>query len=313
MKVVCLAGGVGGAKLAFGLSRAVPPEELTVVVNIGDAVTHLGLRICPDLDTVTYTLAGLENRETGWGLAGDTFQALDALSALEGPAWFRLGDRDLATHLWRTALLAEGLSLTQVTRRICESLGVHATLLPASDTPAPTRVETDEGVLDFQDYFVRRRCEPRVSRIILGHGDAAAPSGDVQAALTGADAVVFAPSNPFVSIDPILALPGVRDAVRRKPSVAVSPIVGGDAIKGPAAKMMRELGLEVSPVAVARRYRGLVGGFVMDVLDNEHAPSVEAEGFKVCVAQSIMRTDADRESLARRCLELVAGVEPAEA
>ena len=308
MKVVCIAGGVGGAKLAFGLSKVVAPEELTVVVNVGDDFTHLGLRICPDLDTVTYTLAGLDNRETGWGVAGDTFQALDALETLQGPAWFRLGDRDLATHLWRTSLLAQGMRLTEATSRICEALGVGPAILPATDDEVPTRVVTDAGELDFQDYFVRRRCEPRVSRIVFAGIESAEASPAVLAALEAADGIVFAPSNPFVSIEPVLALQGVRELIARRPAVAVSPIVGGEAIKGPAAKMMLELGLDVSPAGVAKRYAAIISGFVMDDVDATLAPDVAATGIRVRTAQSIMRTDADRESLARECLDMLVEV-----
>jgi LPPG:FO 2-phospho-L-lactate transferase len=305
-----MAGGVGGAKLAFGLSKVLPAEDLTVVVNVGDDFSHLGLRICPDLDTVTYTLAGLDNRETGWGLAGDTFQALDSLTRLDGPTWFRLGDRDLGTHLRRTTLLAEGASLTQATQRICEALGVGPRVLPVTDAAVPTRVETDEGLLDFQDYFVRRRCEPHVSRIVFDGVENALPTPEVMEALAAADGVVFAPSNPFVSIEPILALDGIRDAIRSRPAVAVSPIVGGEAIKGPAAKMMLELGLDVSPAGVARRYTGIVGGFVMDEVDASLVPDVAQMGLRVRTAQSIMRTDEDRASLAGVCLQMLSEVAP---
>jgi LPPG:FO 2-phospho-L-lactate transferase len=308
VKVVAIAGGVGGAKLAHGLAQVLAPADLTVVVNVGDDFTHLGLRICPDLDTVTYTLAGLDNRETGWGVAGDTFQALDALERLNGPTWFRLGDRDLATHLTRTSLLAQGLGLTEATARICEALGVCPAVLPATDDAVPTRVVTDQGELDFQDYFVRRRCEPRVSRIVFAGIEGATASPEVMAALEAADGVVFAPSNPFVSIEPVLALSGLRDAIAHKPAVAVSPIVGGAAIKGPAAKMMLELDLAVSPAGVARRYAGIIRGFVMDEVDAAMAPAVTAMGLAVRTAQSIMRTDADRASLARECLSLLAEV-----
>ena len=320
MNVVVIAGGVGGAKLAFGLAKVVPAQDLTVVVNVGDDFTHLGLRICPDLDTVTYTLAGLDNRDTGWGLAADTFQALESLQKLGGPTWFRLGDRDLATHLMRMSLLAEGLRLTEATSRICQALGVGPKVLPATDDAVPTRVITDEGELDFQDYFVRRRCEPRVTDIVFAGIEQASASAEVVAALEVADIVVFAPSNPFVSIQPVLALPiggqsahgiehsgkaaTIRDLVARKAAVAVSPIVGGEAIKGPAAKMMLELGLDVSPVGVARRYVGTVRAFVMDEVDATRVPEVEALGLRVRTAQSIMRTDEDRVALARECLEL---------
>lgn len=308
MNTVLIAGGVGGARLAAGFARALPPDELTVVVNVGDDFTHLGLRICPDIDTVTYTLAGLENRVTGWGLAGDTFHAMEALAKLHGPTWFRLGDRDLATHLRRTALLAEGHTLTEVTRRIARDLGVQATILPATDDPVPTRLVTDAGELDFQDYFVARSCEPRVSAVVFAGIEKARTSPAVVDALKRADGVVIAPSNPFVSVEPVLALPGMRDLIAAKPAVAVSPIVGGAAIKGPAAKMMEELGLDISAAGVARCYAGLIQGFVMDEVDAALAPAVRALGLEVRTAQSIMRTDADRESLARTCLDVLAEI-----
>ncbi|HEX5368881.1 MAG TPA: 2-phospho-L-lactate transferase [Dehalococcoidia bacterium] len=310
MKIVCLAGGVGGAKLAFGLAHVLPPADLTIVVNTGDDFTHLGLRISPDLDTVTYTLAGLANPDTGWGLAGDTSATLDALERLGAPSWFHLGDRDIATHLLRTQLLTQGMRLTEVTSRICEALGVAPAVLPMTDDTFATRVVTDEGELDFQDYFVRRRCEPRVARIIFAGGDTAQASGEVLRSLDEATGVVFAPSNPFVSVEPILSLPGVRERIGRRAALAVSPIVGGQAIKGPAAKMLFELGLDVSPAGVAVRYAGLIGGFVMDEVDAPLAPSVAALGPSVRVAQTVMRSDAERESLARECLAFLKGLRP---
>ena len=305
MKVVVLAGGVGGARLAFGFYKALAPGDLGVVVNTGDDFEHLGLRICPDLDTVMYTLAGLANRETGWGLTHDTFEALDALGQLGGPSWFRLGDRDLATHLQRTVLLSNGLRLTEATDRLCGALGIEARVLPMTDAAVATKVVTTEGELDFQDYFVRRRCEPVVRKIRFQGIESAQPSPEVLAALRNADAVVIAPSNPFVSVEPILALPGVRELVAAKPALAVSPIVGGQAVKGPAAKMLDELGLDVSPAGVAGRYRGLIHGFVMDQQDEGLAGDVRSLGLEVAVTQTIMRSDADRASLARDCLDLL--------
>lgn len=313
MNVVLLAGGVGGAKLAFGLSRLLAPEELSVVVNVGDDFTHMGLRICPDLDTVTYTLAGLDNRDTGWGLAADTFNTLDALITLDGPDWFRLGDQDLATHLMRTHLLSEGRRLTEVTQHLGHFLGVSPTVLPATDDAVPTRVITDEGDLAFQDYFVRHRCEPRVSRLVFQGIEAAAATPEVTAALEHADVVVIAPSNPFVSIEPILALPGVRERVAMRPTVAISPIVGGRAIKGPAAKMLQELGIDVSAKGVAARYAGVIGGFLLDTIDADQAPAVHALGMAVLAAPSVMQNDTDRQELARRSLELALAVSPAGA
>jgi LPPG:FO 2-phospho-L-lactate transferase len=310
VKVVVLAGGVGGARLAYGFYRLLPPEDLTVVVNTGDDFDHIGLRICPDLDTVSYTLAGLANRETGWGIAGDTFEALAALERIGGPSWFRLGDRDLATHLQRTALLNSGLRLTEVTLQICGDLGVQARVLPMTDDPVATKVMTPEGELDFQEYFVRRRCEPAVQSIRFAGIESAHPSPEVVRALTEAVGIVVAPSNPFVSVDPILALPGVRELVQSKPAVAVSPIVGGRAIKGPAAKMLLELGLDVSASGVAERYAGLVGGFVMDRQDESLAADVSARGFETVVAQTIMRSDEERESMAGVCRDLLGRVAP---
>jgi LPPG:FO 2-phospho-L-lactate transferase len=310
VKVVCLAGGVGGARLASGLATVLLPHELTVVVNTGDDFVHLGLHISPDIDTVTYTLAGLANPETGWGLAGETFSCLEALSRLGGPDWFRLGDRDLATHLQRTALLDQGLTLTQVTADICVAFGVQARVLPMTDDAFATRVVTDEGELDFQDYFVRRRCEPKIAGIVFAGLETARPSPEVIEAIEACDAVVFAPSNPFVSIEPILSLPDIREAIARKPALAVSPIVGGQTIKGPAAKMMQELGREVSPAGVASRYKGLVRGFVMDEVDVALLPSVEALGFEVTPAQSVMRSDDDRAALARICLDAISRLRP---
>jgi len=305
MKIVVLAGGVGGARLASGFHLTQLPADLSVVVNTGDDFEHLGLHISPDLDTVMYTLAGLANRETGWGVAGDGFEALTALERLGGPSWFRIGDRDLATHLQRTTLLSQGLRLTDVTARLSEALGLAARVLPMTDDPVATKVATDDGELDFQDYFVRRRCEPVVRSIRFEGIDVAQPSAEALATLRAADGIVIAPSNPFVSVEPILALPGVRELVASKPALAVSPIVGGQAIKGPAAKMLGELGLEVSPLAVAGRYTGLIDGFVMDQQDASLADTVRALGLEVVVAQTVMRTDADRAALARDCIDLL--------
>lgn len=302
--IVALAGGVGGAKFAHGLAMRLPAEALTVVVNTGDDFEHLGLSISPDLDTVMYTLAGLANPEAGWGLAGDTFEFLAALERLGGPTWFRLGDRDLATHVERTRRLWAGESLTDVTAALCAALGVSQRVLPMSDDVLRTMVLTDEGELDFQEYFVHRRCEPRVAGFRFKGLDGAAPSQAVIAALDAAEAVCLCPSNPFVSLEPILALPGVRRRVAARPAVAVSPIVGGRAVKGPADKMMAELGLEVSALGVARRYRDLARGFVLDVEDAALAPQIEALGLKVRITDTMMRSHADRARLAAEALGL---------
>jgi LPPG:FO 2-phospho-L-lactate transferase len=300
--VVALAGGVGGAKLAHGLGLCLPPEALTVIVNTGDDFEHLGLHISPDLDTVTYTLAGLANPVTGWGLAGETWNALEALERLGAEAWFRLGDRDLATHLERTRRLQSGQTLTQITRALCSALGVGPTVLPMTDAPFRTMVQTDEGELEFQEYFVHRQCHPRVSGFRFAGEGQALPTAAVLAALDAADVVVICPSNPFVSIAPILALPGVRDRLAGR-AVAVSPIVGGQALKGPAGKMLAELGFDVSALAVARSYTGLARGFVLDAVDAALEASIAALGLDVWVTDTIMHSDADRQRLAQAVLD----------
>jgi LPPG:FO 2-phospho-L-lactate transferase len=303
MKVAALAGGVGGAKLAHGLAQVLPPEALTVIVNTGDDFDHLGLHISPDLDTVMYTLAGLANSETGWGQAGETWSFLDALGRLGGDTWFRIGDRDLATHVERQRRLAAGESLSDVTRALCHALGVAVTVLPMTDDRLRTLVDSDEGVLGFQEYFVHRQCRPRVSGFVFDGAGQAQASAAVRQALAQADLIIFCPSNPFVSLAPILDLPGIRDMVRARPALAVSPIVGGQAIKGPAAKMLAELGLDVSAAAVAEYYAGLLQYFVVDAVDEPLAAGLRAQGLQVLVTDTIMRSDADRARLARDVLD----------
>ncbi len=300
--IVALAGGVGGAKLAHGLAQILEPEQLTVVVNTGDDFEHLGLHIAPDLDTVMYTLAGLANPETGWGLAGETWNFLDALHRLGGETWFRLGDRDLATHIERSRRLWAGESLTQVTARLGAMLGIAPRVLPMTDDIVSTMVNTDEGELEFQEYFVHRQCAPRVRGFRFAGLEHALPTEAVLAALDGAEAIIFCPSNPFVSLDPILKLAGVRERVQAKGAVAVSPIVGGQAIKGPAAKMFSELGWAPSAPAVAAHYAGLLRGFVMDTIDATLQPEVETEAVRVLITNTLMRTDSDRARLAREVL-----------
>jgi LPPG:FO 2-phospho-L-lactate transferase len=296
VKVVALAGGVGGAKLADGLSRVLPPENLTVIVNTGDDFEHFGLQISPDLDTVCYTLAGIANPETGWGLIGETWTAVEAGAALGGPDWFRLGDRDLGTHLERTRRLRSGDRLSAVTADFCRAWGVGPAVLPMSDDPAPTIVLTDEGELAFQDYFVRRRCEPRVTGFRFeGTG---IPAPGVLAALEAADLVIICPSNPWVSIDPIRNIAGVEPALFARPVIAVSPIIGGKAVKGPAARMYAELGIEPSASAVAEHYRGLLQGFVLDESDQADAESLAAAGLPILAVDALMRSGPDRARLA---------------
>jgi LPPG:FO 2-phospho-L-lactate transferase len=303
MNLVALAGGVGGAKLTHGLAQVLEPHQLTVIVNTGDDFEHLGLHVSPDLDTVMYTLAELANPETGWGLAGESWNFLAALNRLGGETWFRLGDRDLATHVERSRRLWAGESLTQVTASLCSALGIGPRLLPMTDDIVSTIVQTDEGELEFQEYFVHRRCQPRVRGFRFNGLDHAFPTESVLAALDSADAIIFCPSNPFVSLDPILHLPGVRERVESKRAIAVSPIVGGQALKGPAAKMFAELGWEPSAPAVAAHYSGLLRGFVMDNVDAGLKETVESETVKILVTNTIMPTHADRAQLAREVID----------
>lgn len=288
--LLTLAGGVGGARMAAGLAQVVEPHSLTIAVNTGDDFEHLGLSICPDLDSVMYTLAGRHNHVLGWGQQGETWRCMEALETLGGQTWFRLGDLDLATHLHRTARLREGASLSKVTEELCSSFGVAHRVVPMSDQPVRTRILTDEGELAFQAYFVRRRCEPRFLGLRFEGADQATPSPGFVAALQNPAlrAIVVCPSNPLLSIAPLLAVPGIENAVRRRrvPSVAISPIVGGAAVKGPLAKMMQELGEEVSPLGIARRYTGLIDGLVIDEADAALAPGIAALGLAVEVAPS---------------------------
>lgn len=298
-RVVCLAGGVGGAKLADGLAQIMPPSQLTIIVNTGDDFQHLGLTICPDLDTVMYTLAGAANLETGWGRAGESWQAMGAVAQLGGPDWFRLGDLDLGTHLVRTHLLHKGHTLTTVTRHLCQHFAIQPTILPMSDQAAPTLVESHGRPLPFQTWFVRERWQPPVSQIILPEDVKATHAASL--ALEAADIVVIAPSNPFVSIDPILNVYPVRAMLEDLPQVvvAVSPIVGGQAIKGPAAKMMQEMGLEVSATAVAQHYGDLLDLFVYDRQDEGQFAAADVTA--VCL-DTIMTDAASRRRLAQEVL-----------
>lgn len=299
MKITALAGGVGGAKLAHGLAQILPPEDLTVIVNTGDDFEHLGLYVCPDLDTVCYTLAGLANLETGWGRAAETWNAIANIERLGGPAWFRLGDQDMATHLERTRRLKEGQPLSQITRDFCRAWGVGHPVLPMSDSPVRTMVDTDEGELAFQEYFVRRRCEPRVKGFRFDGVEAAEPAPGAKEAIRSAEAVIICPSNPWVSIDPILKVIGKID----KPVVAVSPIIGGKAVKGPAAKMYAELGFEPSALAVAKHYRAVLRGFVLDRADLNYEKQVKELNIMALAADTLMNNVEDRIRLAKAALD----------
>jgi len=309
--VVELAGGVGGAKLAYGL-QAVLGAGLTVVVNTADDFERHGLAIWPDHDTVMYTLAGLDDRDRGWGLAGETWTVIEELGRYGVETWFRLGDRDIATHIARTARLREGNRPTEVARHLQRALGVRATILPMTDDRVRTAVRTDDGWLEFQEYFVHRRQEPTVHEVRYDGVEAARPTPDVLAALDAATAIVIAPSNPIVSVGPILALPGVREALvaargRGAPIVAVSGIVGGKALRGPADRMLASLGHESSALGVARLYAGLTDAFLIDTLDASLGPVIEALGMRVVVTDTIMLDDAGRERLARTVLDTATG------
>ncbi len=310
MRVVALAGGVGGAKLAAGLEAALSPGELSVVVNTADDFDLWGLRVCPDLDTVMYTLASLANKETGWGVANESFAALAMISAYGEDAWFKLGDRDLATHILRTQRLRAGGHLTEVTARLAAALGVRSTLLPMCDEPVSTVLKTAEGLLEFQEYFVRRGQRDEVLGVELRGMENARLPVEVSEALARAEAIVLCPSNPVVSIGPILAVPGMREALSSSPApkVAVSPIVGGQALKGPADRMLLSLGHEVSAAGVALMYEDFIDGFVVDRADGGEAGS-PAFGMRVLATGAVMRDEADRERLAREvlnfCSELV--------
>jgi LPPG:FO 2-phospho-L-lactate transferase len=307
MKITALAGWVGGAKLADGLARALPTNDLTIIVNTGDDFEHLGLKICPDLDTVCYTLAGLSNPETGWGMRDETWHSLESLETLGGSTWFRIGDRDLGTHLERTQRLREGRALSEVTRAFCEAWQVTPRVIPMSDQPIPTTVYTDEGALSFQEYFVHRSCQPKVAGFSFEGIEHSSPAPGVVAALKNADMVVVCPSNPWVSIAPILAVPGIKEALEGKCVVAVSPIIGGHAIKGPAAKMYQEFGINPSASAVAKHYQtprhgGILTGFVIDCTDAPLSAEIQELGLRVLVTDTVMSTAADRLRLAQELL-----------
>ena len=306
-RVVALSGGIGGAKLVLGLSRVLDPSALVIVANTGDDFEHLGLTICPDIDTLTYTLAGLSDLETGWGRAGETWSFMAALEAVGGETWFELGDSDLALHVERTRRLAAGDRLSAIIGDVCARLGVEHRIVPASEDPVRTVAETTDGPMAFQHYFVREGCRPKITGFHFeGAADARPHPALIEALASGeTGTVVICPSNPFISIDPILAVAGVRAALEgcTAPVIAVSPIVGGDAVKGPTAKIMGELGLEVSAAAVAGHYGSLIDGFVLDTRDAGLAATVRRVGPQVSVTDTVMNSDEDKVALARHILD----------
>lgn len=304
--VLALCGGVGGAKLALGLSHLLPGERLVVACNTGDDFKHLGLAISPDIDTVLYTLAGLSNRALGWGREGESWNAMEALETLGGETWFRLGDADLALHLLRTQMLRLGATLSAVVDHVRRRLGIAAQVCPASDDPVRTIVTTDTGDLEFQDYFVRRRCEPPVRALRYAGAKGASPSPLLAEALNDPtlSAIILCPSNPFLSLAPILAIPAVAEALRRRrvQSVAVSPLVGGKAVKGPTDKIMVELGLGPSALEIANYLHPWMDKFIIDESDAPMAAAIEATGVKVIVAPTLMTSTADKIAVARATL-----------
>ncbi len=302
-RVVVLTGGVGGAKLVLGLAHAMPAQDIVAIVNTGDDFRHLGLWVSPDIDTLLYTLAGKSNATQGWGREGETWQFMDALRSLGGPDWFNLGDGDLALHVLRTQALAQGETLSAVTHRLARAWGVRVAMLPMTDDPVSTYLDTDAGELAFQRYFVERRCMPAVRAIRFVGADAAAPAPGVIEAIRdpATRAILIAPSNPYLSVDPILAVPGIRDALSaaRAPVVAVSPIVGGKAVKGPTAKLMDELGVAVTPATIAAHYAGIIDGLLVDERDPAETLAVPH-----ATADTLMNTLDDRMRVARAALGL---------
>ncbi len=308
LKIVALAGGVGGAKLADGLAQVLHPDQLTIIVNTADDFTHLGLRISPDLDTVCYTLAGLANPDTGWGRMDETWNAFTQLKLLGMPDWFQLGDLDIATHIVRTNRYCDGWTLSQITQEFCRIWGITVRILPMSDQDIRTLVHTDEGILEFQDYFVHRKCLPVVKGFNFKGIDDSLPALGVMDALKAADAVVICPSNPWVSIDPILSIPNILPAIKEHLVIAVSPIIGAQTIKGPAAKMFSELGIEPSAFAITQHYGSIIDSLVIDNSDTYLEQRINASGTNTYLTDIIMHDRSDRKRLAAEILEYISGL-----
>ena len=311
-KFIAVSGGVGGAKLALGLEKIIQSEDLMVIGNVGDDFRHFGLHISPDIDTLLYTLSGKSDIEKGWGLANETWEFMSAMKELGGDIWFQLGDRDLATHVERTRRLQHGESLSEITDYFRRTFGIGATIIPATDDQLRTIVETDIGVLNFQEYFVRERCNPRIQNLHFQGSESAYPQKELTKALgsTELQSIIFCPSNPLLSIDPILSIQGLKRAFAESGAkiVAVTPIVGGDAIKGPAAKNLRELGYPVSATTVAKHYQGLIHGFVLDKRDREETKQIEKLGIAVLVAETIMNDLETKIQLAEKTLQFAKSI-----
>ncbi|HUC54536.1 MAG TPA: 2-phospho-L-lactate transferase [Candidatus Cybelea sp.] len=309
-KITALAGGVGASKLLLGLYEEMDPADLTIIVNTGDDIVLHGVKISPDLDIVTYTLAGVVDTKKGWGLRGETFHALKHLAGFGRPNWFNLGDRDLATHIHRTAMLNEGKTLSQAADNIRKALGVKSRILPMSDTPIPTIIDSNEGELHFQEYLVKRRTEPVVKGIRFANVESARPAPGVLEAIREADRVLICPSNPLISIGPILAMPGVRDELRahKEKVFAICPIVAGKSLKGPSDKMLAQLGHQPTALGVAKLYADFTGTFVSDPADKSQSAAISALGMKVAILPTVMKTHAQKRTLARALLSLSASL-----
>jgi LPPG:FO 2-phospho-L-lactate transferase len=309
--ITALAGGVGASKLLDGLSRVAPPEEISIVVNTGDDIEMFGLYIAPDLDIVTYTLAGVVNRENGWGLAGDTFNCLEQLLSYTGTErWFNLGDRDLAAHIFRAQLMRQGRSLSEIAERLRKALGVKSRILPMTDTHTPTTIITDEGEMHFQEYLVKRRTQPKVAGIRFENIESAKPAPGIEEVIRRSDAIIICPSNPLISIGPILAVPGLRDMLQaaKAPVVAISPVVGGASLKGPTDRMLADLGMQVSAAQVARLYSDIADVFILDIQDEAAKPEIERLGLKVFVTDTVMSGLEEKIKLAKFTLEISCGL-----
>lgn len=306
-KFVALAGGVGAARFLRGLAAAVDPGDITALVNTADDFVHHGLHISPDIDTVCYTLAGLVDEAAGWGVAGDTTACLEMLGRLDEETWFRLGDRDLALHIKRTRLLGEGLPLSVVTTRVCAALGIETRVVPMSDDPVATEIETPEGILPFQEYFVRRACRDTVRGVRFRGAETSRPAPGVLDAIGTASAIIICPSNPLVSISPILSVPGIREAIISSDAAvaAVTPIIGGKTVKGPADRMLRDLGHEASAVGVARLYEKLASVFILDTVDEAIRSDVERLGMRVLVRDTLMSDAARARDLAAAVVDFL--------
>ncbi len=304
--ITCLAGGVGAAKFLDGLANVFPPEKITVIVNTGDDLQYLGCHVSPDLDIVTYTLAGIADKEKGWGIEGDTYNCMEQLATYSAETWFRIGDRDFATHLLRTAFLQQGFTLSEVTEKIRSSLGVKVHILPMTDHLVATKIKTPSGIMEFQEYFVKRRFQDKVENVTYEGASKATPAPGVIQSLERTDVIILCPSNPILSIGPILALPDIRNSIARTRAkiVGISPIVGGKAIKGPLDRMMENLGLEVSPFGVAQLYRGLLKGYVIDDVDKSVSPKIVSLGMRVATTKTVMDSREAKIRLAEDTLKL---------